>query len=172
MDVSLWPNQVMLHRDKCFHTWIQRGSNNLNTGYVHLLQQSLHWAYKRTWIGACWITFHTWVSYCSSLPRVYVHLGNIGIRWTMISRRCSIEFISGERWQARVSQQCLHRLERSSFGCLYRFLGKSNMAAKPCDQWHHMWNFSSSWTGGHTCKVSPRSVQQLQRRGLFKVCFF
>ena len=33
----------------------------------------------------------------------------------------------------------------------------------------YVWNFCSSWIGGHTCKVSPRSVQPLQRRRFLKV---
>ena len=32
----------------------------------------------------------------------------------------------------------------------------------------YVWTFCSSWTGSHTCKVSPRSVQPLQRRFLKK----
>ena len=33
----------------------------------------------------------------------------------------------------------------------------------------HVWPFCSSWKGGHTCKVSPQSVQPLQRRRFLKV---
>ena len=46
------------------------------------------------------------------------------------------------------------------------FRVKSNMAAKPCDLWYHVWTFCSSWRGDHTCKVSPWSVQPFWRRFL------
>ena len=31
----------------------------------------------------------------------------------------------------------------------------------------YVWTFCFSWTGGHTCKVSPRSVELFQRRSFF-----
>jgi len=44
------------------------------------------------------------------------------------------------------------------------------MAAKPCDLWCHMCDpFVPSRKGGHTCKVSPQSVQPLRRRRFLKV---
>ena len=49
---------------------------------------------------------------------------------------------------------------------------KSNMATEPCDLWGHMWEtFRFSWRGSHTCKVSPRSVQPLQKRRILNVFF-
>ena len=36
----------------------------------------------------------------------------------------------------------------------------------------YVWTFCSSWTDGHSCKVSPQSVQPLQRRWFLKVFFF
>ena len=36
----------------------------------------------------------------------------------------------------------------------------------------YLWTFCSSWIGSHTYKVSPRSVQPLQRRRFLKVFFF
>jgi len=72
----------------------------------------------------------------------------------------------------RKSNQRLQTLTRTSFErCIffYSFSGKSNMAAKPCDLWHHMCDFCSSWKGGHMCKVSPRSFQPFQRRRFLKV---
>ena len=66
MMILLWPNHIMSCCGECIHIRIQCG--NLNTGYAHLWQQSVHYTIIALTVWALKSAFFLWLSLWNGIP--------------------------------------------------------------------------------------------------------